>query len=129
MLESPAIHILKTCVDADYSTHDLLRKLRRNYETSHQNVMELKNMGLIEITTRKNMRGRPNKIVSVTALGKAFLVTSLKNNSKCLQLTDDNIRKAVHHAAFVKSLKTAGINPYDRLIEMNEIALAIRGSA
>jgi len=125
--EMPAIRTLKACASNKYNTRELLKILRQNHDKSYDILEELKNAGLIRFINQKNTRGRTSKIVVPTQLGMEFLNFNLRNQLKRIHLTDDNIRKAIHLANFTQSLVESGINPYDRLVEMNKIAFSIRG--
>ena len=129
LFESPAFHVLKICAADRYSMRELLNKLRQNYDKSYYIIKELKKYGLIRFSNQKNSRGRPSKIIIPTSLGKEFLDSYLKDQLKRIQLTDENVRKAIYLAGFADYLEESGVNLYDRLSEMNELAFSIRGSA
>jgi len=125
--ETPAIHTLKVCASGRYNMRDLLKILRQNHDRSYGVLEELKNDGLIKLVNQKNSRGRPSKIAIPTQLGMEFLDLNLRSQLKRVHLTDDDIRKAIHLASFTESVTRLGINPYDRLLEMNDVAFSIRG--
>lgn len=108
---------------------ELLNKLRKNHDKSYKIINELKKAGFITFENRKKKYGRPIKMIIPTPLGTEYLRSHLRNQLKRTHLTNDNIRKAMHLADFTERLVKSGINPYDRLVEMNEIAFSIRGSA
>lgn len=126
--EMPAIRTLKACASSRYNMRALLRRLRQNHDKSYNILEELKNAGFIKFIDQKNTRGRTSKIVVPTQLGIEFLDFNLRNQLKRIHLTDDDIRKAIHLASFTQSLVELGVNPYDRLVEMNEIAFSIRST-
>lgn len=126
--ETPAFHILKTCAVNRYNMRELLKILRLDHNKSYNIIRELKNAGLIKFLTEKHLRGRPAKTIVLTRLGTEYLDRYEKLQSKRVQLTDNNIRKAINLANFTDYLVESSINPYDRFIEMNEIAFSIRGT-
>jgi DNA-binding PadR family transcriptional regulator len=126
--ETPAFHILKTCAANRYNMRKLLKMLKLDHNKSYNIIRELKNAGLIKFLTKKHLRGRPTKTIILTQLGTEYLDRYKKLQSKRVQLTDNNIRKAINLANFTDYLVESAINPYDRFIEMNEIAFSIRGT-
>lgn len=122
-----AVRILETCANNRYNMRELLKMLKQSHDRSYSAINELKNAGFIKFSDQRNRRGRPAKIMVPTPLGREFLCSYEKLQRKRLHLTDDNIRKAIRLANFTESLTEASINPYDRFVEMNQIALSIRG--
>jgi len=128
IFETPVIRLLKTCTEKKYTMRQLLQKNKQSHDKTYDIIKQLKNASFIESESRIKGRGRPSKIVVPTSLGEAYLRSYSQNQLKCVSLTDKNIRKAMHLADFTQHLVESGINPYDRFIEMNKIALAIRSS-
>lgn len=124
--ETPAIHVLKTCAENTYTTRELLRALRQNHNKSYQALKELRNSGFIRFLVQDSRRGRPPRTVALTQLGIEYLTGYAKLQAKRIRLSDSDIRKAIELANLTESLVESTINPYDRLLEMNEIALSIR---
>ncbi len=128
IFETPAIRVLQLCNKNEYNMRQLLKELKQNYDKSYRIITELKNIGFIKFKNRKKENGRPNKIIAQTSLGAAYLNSHLRNQLKRTHLTEDNIRRIMRLADFTERLIKSDINPYDRLMEMNEIAFSIRSS-
>ena len=127
--ETSAIYILKICTRNRYGMRELLTKLKQNHDKSYNTIEELKNAGFIMFESRRKTHGRPSKMIIPTSLGTKYLRSHMRNQLKRIHLTDDDIRKAIHLADFTERLVKSNINPYDRLVEMNEIAFSIGSSA
>jgi len=129
VFETSAIQVLKLCKKKQYTMRQLLKELRQNHDNSYKIIKELDNVGFIKLESKKNGNGRPIKTASLTQLGSDYLNSHLQNELKCMKITENRIRKAKKLADFTEELKRSGINPYDRFIEMNQIALSIRSTA
>jgi len=128
IFEAPAIGVLKACKENKYSMRQLLQINKQSHDKTYDILKQLESASFIESESRKKGRGRPCKIVVLTSLGEAYLKSHSRNQLKCISLTDKNIIRAMHLADLTQHLVESGIDPYDRFMEMNKIALAIRSS-
>jgi DNA-binding PadR family transcriptional regulator len=84
--------------------------------------------GALEFRYALKGRGRPMKIATISPLGVAMLETLRSVNHMMIRINENDVRMVKDQLRLRKKILDAGIDPYERFLEMNEIALDIRDS-
>jgi DNA-binding PadR family transcriptional regulator len=92
-------------------------------------IKELERSGSLELTQCPNGRGRPKKIVTLSPLGIMMLENLKSINDMMIKMNENDMLTVLEQLRLRNKIIDSGIDPYERFIEMNEIALNIRNSA
>jgi predicted ArsR family transcriptional regulator len=92
-------------------------------------MSELEMRGLLMRREEKQRRGRPQRLMETTALGRHFIQEYGQLLKLPLQSNERDIRAAVHQAELAKRLEESGISPYARFDEVVELARNIANTA
>jgi len=84
-------------------------------------LKNLEDSGLIGFQ-KESSRGRPRKIAVVTELGADFLGTFEKLQRSRLWINDKDVQRVAKQVEQVRRLEAMGVDPYQRMLEMAEVA-------
>jgi len=127
MFESE-IRLLELCCNNHFGVRQVLRSLGGSHTSNMRIIKEFERSGTLELTESPNGRGRPKKIVTLSPTGVVILDMLRSVNAMMLKVNENDIRSALEQVRLRKRMIAAGIDPYERFLEMNEFALNIRNS-
>ena len=128
MLDSE-IRLLELCSGKRLGVREILSILGGSRTSSMRLIRELERVGALELTRFPKGRGRPKKIVALSPLGRAMLDKMRLVNEMMIKMNASDIRNAVEQLRLRNRIVDSGVDPYERFIEMNELAVSIRDSA
>ena len=123
------MQLLELCSKKQLGIREILTILGGSHTSKMRLIKELERFGALELTQRPNGRGRPKKIAMLSPLGVMILESLHAINGMMVKMNDNDIRTALEQLRLRNKIIDSGIDPYERFIEMNEIALNIRNSA
>jgi hypothetical protein len=125
-----AARILSYCSEGDLSVSGLAGKMGGSHDRTMALVKELKAGSLLlPEVSRKHGVGRPSQILRATPIGKRFVREYNHLRNLPLRSNENDIKKALHQAELARRLVEAGISPYGRLEEVNQLARNIASTA
>jgi DNA-binding PadR family transcriptional regulator len=123
------MQLLELCSKKQLGIREILSTLGGSHTSKMRLIKELERSGSLELTQRPNGRGRPKKIATLSPLGAMMLENLHAIDGMMIKMNDNDIRTALEQLRLRNKIIDSGIDPYERFIEMNEIALSIRNSA
>lgn len=123
------VQVLSTCMKYPRSVSQLVREIEGSHEGLLDLLKELEMDGLLMRRERKQRRGRPQRIMETTTLGKHFIQGYDQLMKLQLRSNVNDIRAAVHQGELAKRLEESGISPYTRFNEIVELATNISNTA
>jgi predicted ArsR family transcriptional regulator len=125
-----AARILSYCSGGGLSVSELVKKMGGSHDRTMELIRVLKTRGLLlPETSRKEGAGRPRQYLRATPIGEQFVREYDHLRDLSLRSNENDIKKAVHQAELARRLVEAGIPPYARFQEVNEIARNIASTA
>ncbi len=128
MLE-PELRLLELCHNNHRGIRETLSALGGCHTSSMELVKELERSGVLEFKYCRNGRGRPKKIVMLSQLGILILEKLRSADQLMIKVNSNDIRSSAAQIRLRNRIVDSGIDPYDKFIEMNELAVSIRDSA
>lgn len=126
---SSEMRLLELCSKRQLGIREVLSVLGGSHTSKTRLIKELERFGILELKQSPNGRGRPKKLVTLSPLGIMLLENLHAINGMMIKMNDNDIRSALEQLRLRNRIIDSGIDPYERFIEMNEIALNIRDSA
>lgn len=109
---------------------ELVKRLPWRTERVIESLERMKEEGLIDFREEnEHRRGRPRKMIMITALGKEFLESLKKCQMLLIQVNINDVKNAIYQANLSRRLIEHNVSPYNRFIELNEAARAIQNSS
>jgi DNA-binding PadR family transcriptional regulator len=125
----PEMQLLELCSRRQLGVREILRVLGGSHTGNMRLIQELHRSGSLELVRSPKGRGRPKKIVTLSPLGVAILDKLRSIHKMMIKMNSNDIHTAVEQLRLRNRIIDSGVDPYERFIEMNEIALNIRHSA
>jgi DNA-binding PadR family transcriptional regulator len=126
---SSEMRLLELCSKRQLGIREVLSILGGSHTGKMRLIKELERYGVLELNQSPSGRGRPKKLVTVSPLGVMLLENLRAINGLMIKMNDNDIRSALEQSRLRNRIVDSGIDPYERFIELNEIALNIRDSA
>ena len=123
------INLLEICSERQFGMREMLRTLGGSHTTNMQRIRELETAGVLEFIYAMNGRGRPKKIVTISPLGLAMLDKLRSVNAMMIKINKNDVRNVKEQLRLRKKIIESGIDPYEKFLEMNDVAINIRDSA
>lgn len=122
------MRLLELCSNNRHSVRELLRTLGGNRTNNMRLIKDFERAGVLESTPCPNGRGRPKRIVMTSLSGSEMLEKLRSANRAMLQINENDIRSIDEQLRAWHKLIDAGVDPYQRFVEMNEFDRSIRSS-
>mgnify|MGYP001083204436 CR=1 FL=1 len=122
------IQLLEFCHNNRCGIREILDSLGGSHTSRMRLIEEFEQAGVLESVQSPNGRGRPRRIVALSPLGVMVLDKLRSTNRMLIKINANDIRHVKEQLKLRNKLLDAGIDPYDRFMEMNKLALAIRDS-
>jgi DNA-binding MarR family transcriptional regulator len=123
------MQLLELCSKKQLGIREILSILGGSRTSKLRLIKELERSGSLELTQCPNGRGRPKKIVTLSPLGIMMLENLKSINDMMIKMNENDMLTVLEQLRLRNKIIDSGIDPYERFIEMNEIALNIRNSA
>ena len=123
------IHLLGICSERQLGMREMLRTLGGSHTSNMERIRELETAGALEFAYTLNGRGRPKKIVTISPLGVTILDKLRSVNVMMIKMNKNDVRSVKEQLRLRKKIVESGIDPYEKFLEMNEVAINIRDSA
>jgi len=123
------IRLLAMCSERRYGVREMLENLGGSHTGNMHRLKQLESSGALEYEYTSNGRGRPKKIATLSLLGVTLLDKIRSVNEMMTKVNDNDVNSVKEQLILRKKIIDSGIDPYERFIEMNDIALNIRNSA
>lgn len=121
--------ILKIAYSDLCGVKEVVQKIDLRTSNALSLLEKMSEEGLINLENRHSERGRPRKIVKLTALGYEFLQAYEKLKAKSLKSRKSDLKHAADDALYTRRLAEKGHSPFALFMELNNIASNIKGSA
>ena len=129
-LEQRAKILHATTFSTECGVRDLVLMVKMKNSNVVSLLRHMEQERLIEVHFAKGKKkGRPKKLVAVTALGNDFLDSYRKLNLKRLRSTKADLDRAVKDAQYARRLADRGHSPFEVFMELNAIASNIKNSS
>jgi predicted transcriptional regulator len=117
-----AAQLLSHCASAPVAVSELTQKIKQSHDTTINLVRQLEAGRLLERTVERRARGRPRHLIRTTSLGEEFV--RLYNRLLGLRLfsNSNDISKAIRLADLTERVVALGVDPYERFLEINQLA-------
>jgi len=123
------IRLLELCSDRRLGVRKMLGLLGGNHTSSMRLMKEFERCGFIEPISCSTGRGRPRKIATLSPLGSVILDKLRSVNNMMIKTNINDVRSVAYQVRLRNKMIDLGIDPYEKFLELNEIALNIRDSA
>jgi len=123
------IRLLELCSHGRLGIRKMLRLLGGNHTSSMRLMKEFERCGFIEPVSCSSGRGRPRRIATLSPLGSVVLDKLRSVNNMMIKTNIYDVRSVVDQVRLRNKMIDLGIDPYEKFLELNEIALNIRDSA
>jgi len=121
--------ILMTINPGPCGVRELVEKLSWKTSRVVSLLKAMENEGLVDFREGSALnRGRPKKLVVPTTLGHEFLESFKECQRRAIQINQNDIKSAVHQAHLARKLEEYGVSPYQRFIELMNVAFKVRDS-
>jgi len=123
------IRLLELCAHERLGVRKMLGLLGGNHTSTMRLMKEFERCGFIEPVSCSSGRGRPKRIATLSPLGSVILDKLRSVNSMMIKTNINDVRSVADQVGLRNKMIDLGIDPYERFLELNEIALNIRDSA
>ena len=122
------IRLLELCSNHCFGVRDILKGLGGSHTTNMRLIKEFEQSAVFELIESPNGRGRPKKIVTLSPTGVEILDRLRSVNAMMLKINENDVRNVLEQVKLRRRMIDAGVDPYERFLEMNELAHNIRNS-